>query len=176
MSAKLAARAERAGTLLVCRGELRHDPSNSARQRLFDDRSMSYWPRLIVTDADRRDDLCPPECFEPECPPGVGGEAGNGGRGDGDGDATGVPRAFLAERLRYLYIGARARAESIAQQRQPGLIETLVKQQIHETRYRDDIGACCFSSWCRTTSRMRRASSTASCWWSTATPPTCPGS
>jgi hypothetical protein len=25
---------------------------------------FSYWPRLIVTDADRHDDLCPPECRE----------------------------------------------------------------------------------------------------------------
>jgi len=25
---------------------------------------FSYWPRLIVTDADRHDDLCPPECCE----------------------------------------------------------------------------------------------------------------
>ena len=32
------------------------------RQRLFDSRNPSYWPRLIVTDADRRDDECPPEC------------------------------------------------------------------------------------------------------------------
>ena len=63
----LSMQADKAGTLLVCRSEIQRD--DSARQRLFDDRSMSYWPRLVVTDADRSDDRCPPECFEPG-PPG----------------------------------------------------------------------------------------------------------
>ncbi|MEJ8846843.1 CHAT domain-containing protein [Variovorax rhizosphaerae] len=141
MSSSLDAHAEASGTALVCRSELRHD--ESARQRLFDDRAMNYWPRLMVTDADRRDDLCPPECFTPPCPP----DNRNGPRTDDDGDdADGGSnsRAPIAERLRYIYIGSRARAESVMQQRQPGLIETLIKRQIHETRYQGDIGRMLF--------------------------------
>ena len=134
----LSALADNAGTLLVCKSELERD--DSARPRLFDDRALSYWPRLVVTDADRRDDLCPPECFKPDCPPGCGDDPQD--RDDADGE--GGPRAPLADRLRYLYIGARARAESVAQQRQPGLIETLVKQQIHVNRYDEDIGRMLF--------------------------------
>ena len=142
MSAKLAERAERAGTTLICQGELRHDKSNSARQRLFDDRSTSYWPRLIVTDADRRDDLCPPECYKSLCPP--GGADGAGIVAGSDGDEPVDPRSPIADRLRYWYIGARARAESVAQQRQPGLVETLVRQQIHVKAYQEDIGRMLF--------------------------------
>jgi CHAT domain-containing protein len=139
LSRKLGPQAEAAGTLLVCRTELQRD--DSARQRLFDDRAMSYWPRLIVTDADRRDDLCPPKCFLPNCTPGCCDDPCK----DRDEDADrSQPRAPIADRLRYLYVGARARAESVVQQRQPGLIETLMKQQIHINRYQEDIGRMLF--------------------------------
>lgn len=142
LSQTLGPQAETTGTRLVCRTELeRHD---SARPRLFDDRAMSYWPRLIVTDADRRDDLCPPECFQPDCPPGCHDDPCKDSDEDADQDPPGHPRAPVADRLRYLYVGARARAESVVQQRQPGLIETLVKQQIHVKRYQDDIGRMLF--------------------------------
>ena len=70
----------------------------------------------------------------------------SGKASDDDADAGGPhqPRAPIADRLRYLYIGARARAESVAQQRQPGLIESLVSQQIHVKRYQEDIGRMLF--------------------------------
>ncbi len=144
MSDKLAAQAEQHGTLLVCSHEL--DRGDGARQRLFDNRNLSYWPRLIVTDADRRDDLCPPECNED---PSDEGDADtkdgvSGGSSGEERSSGGGSRARIADRLRYVYIGARARAESVAQQRQPGLIETLVRQQIHVKTWQEDIGRMLF--------------------------------
>ena len=53
-------------------------------------------------------------------------------------------RAALADALRFLYVGQRARAESVVQQRQPGLIEALVRQQIHNTAWQEDIGRMLF--------------------------------
>ncbi len=46
--------------------------------------------------------------------------------------------------LRYVYLSARARAESVVQQRQPGLIETLVQQAIVDTSYRPDLAQTLF--------------------------------
>jgi len=159
MADKLAAAAERHGTLLVCQHEL--ERGESARQRLFDSRSVSYWPRLVVTDADRDDETCPPECFARQCPPecyedpcdcdDADDDAKDGGSDGKSGGTAGTKRpqdgdsrARIADRLRYLYIGARARAESVAQQRQPGLIETLVRQQIHVKTWQEDIGRMLF--------------------------------
>jgi len=106
MPARLNGVARRAGTLLVCRPEL--ECGEGMRPRLFDGGTQSYWPRLIITDA------------------------------DGDNERRG--RAVLAERLRFLYVGQRPRAESVVQQRQPGLIEALVRQQIDDTAWNEDIG------------------------------------
>jgi hypothetical protein len=127
---RLGALAAKQGTALVCRGELVR--GDGVRQRLFDDRNASYWPRLIITDADRRDDVCPPECA-----PGTPGSTGT--LGD-----TNPPTTAIADRLRFLYVGQRARAESVVQQRQPGLIEQLVRQQIHDARWNENFGRMLF--------------------------------
>ena len=50
----------------------------------------------------------------------------------------------LADTLKYLYLGQRARAESQLQQRQPGLIERLVQQQISSTVWNEDFGRMLF--------------------------------
>ncbi|WP_172843936.1 CHAT domain-containing protein [Variovorax sp. HW608] len=100
-------------TLLACNPELVQGPG--LRQRLFDARGASYWPRLIVTDADD-----PPAAPRPD----------------------GATR--LADRLRFLYVGQRARAETVVQQRQPSLIETLVRQQISQTQWNADFGRMLF--------------------------------
>jgi hypothetical protein len=110
MPARLDGVARRAGTLLVCRPEL--ECGEGMRPRLFDGGTQSYWPRLIITDA------------------------------DGDNERRG--RAVLAERLHFLYVGQRPRAESVVQQRQPGLIEALVRQQIDDTAWNEDIGRTLF--------------------------------
>ncbi|SDC44680.1 CHAT domain-containing protein [Variovorax sp. CF079] len=106
-------------TLLTCGSELIQ--GIGVRQRLFDNRGTSTWPRLIVTDAEDPNAECPPGC-------------------------TGQPqrRSGLANRLRFLYVGQRARAETVVQQRQPSLIETLVRQQITQTSWNQDFGRMLF--------------------------------
>ncbi len=126
LSDRLGLQAQKQHTALVCRRELVH--GEGLRQRLFDERSASYWPRLIITDADRDDERCPPASSP---------------RG-----AVGAPAAAtttaIADRLRFLFVGQRARAESVVQQRQPGLIEELVRQQIQDARWNENFGRALF--------------------------------
>ena len=124
---QLAAQAAKHGTMLVCRNELAQ--GEGLRQRLFDDRSSSYWPRLIIADADRNDDACPPDgAAVPQA----------------TADAGAPAAAPIADRLRFTYVGQRARAESVALQRQPGLIEQLVAQQLHNPTWNEDFGRMLF--------------------------------
>jgi CHAT domain-containing protein/pimeloyl-ACP methyl ester carboxylesterase len=94
------------------------------RQRLFDGRGNSYWPRLMITDADRQDGDCVPA--------------------PAPGTVTSPQRAALASRLHYLYVGQRARAESVVQQRQPGLVEKLVERQVMSMVYDADFSRTLF--------------------------------
>jgi CHAT domain-containing protein len=94
------------------------------RQRLFDGRGGTYWPRLMISDADRPESDCPPTAADKALGP--------------------VPRTSLAERLHYLYVGQRARAESVVQQRQPGLVEKLVERQVMVMRYDADFSRTLF--------------------------------
>ncbi len=89
------------------------------RQRLHDTAEASYWPRIIVTDADRTEEnaLAPP-ALKP----------------------TEQAEAPIADRLRFMYVGTRARAETIVQQRQPSLIETLVRRQIASHKWDPEFG------------------------------------
>ncbi len=114
---RLAAQAALQQTQLVCRAEL--ERGEGVRQRLFDAGNGAYWPRLIVTDA--ADDATRVA-----------------------GSADGAPATALADTLHFLYVGARARAESVLQQRQPGLIEKLVRQQIHDRIWKKDFGRMLF--------------------------------
>lgn len=114
LSTQLAAQAEKQGTALHCQNELQQ--GEGFRQRLFDDGNSSYWPRLIITDADRS-------------------EAQN---------AVAQGAAPLADRLRFVFVGQRARAESVALQRQPGLIEQMVAQQIGNPIWNEDFGRMLF--------------------------------
>ena len=136
---KLDTLTKRYGTLLVCRPDLEY--GDGWRPRLFDRGDQSYWPRLIVTDADRREGEGPPPFYDNPAPdPGA----------DASREPVGAPqsperrRTALANRLRFLYVGQRARAESVVQQRQPGLIETLVRQQIHTAVWQEDFGRMLF--------------------------------
>ncbi|MDM0011608.1 CHAT domain-containing protein [Variovorax sp. J22P168] len=113
LAPRLADAAAARDTVLACSGELLQGVG--LRQRLFDTRGASYWPRLVVTDADDQPGVARPE---------------------------GASR--LANRLRFLYVGQRARAETVVQQRQPSLIETLVQQQISQTRWNSDFGRMLF--------------------------------
>ena len=113
MAPALTAYAAQQGALLVCGDTL--EQGEGVRQRLFDSRSGSYWPRLMVTNADRLTD---------------------------PGHRDNVSR--VADRLRFLYIGQRARAETVVQQRQPGLVEMLVRQQIQSAVWQDSFGRMLF--------------------------------
>ncbi len=89
------------------------------RHRLLDGRGGGYWPRLMISDADR-----PTE-------PGVSSAMQPGSQKP-------------AENLRYLYLGQRARAESVVQQRQPGLVEQLVESQVGLGHYEADFSRTLF--------------------------------
>ncbi len=122
---RLASAAARLQTQLVCSPAL--ERGEGRRQRLFDSGAGSYWPRLIVTAADGRRRTDAP---------------------DADDDATArngaAPVTALADTLKFLYLGQRARAESQLHQRQPGLIERLVQQQIGSTLWDEDFGRMLF--------------------------------
>ncbi len=84
-------------------------------QRLDASQVVAYWPRLVVTDADESGEPCPPKS----------------GRS-------------LAERLRFAYLGQRARSETIVHQRQPGLVESLVEKAIRGSTYSADLARTLF--------------------------------
>jgi triacylglycerol esterase/lipase EstA (alpha/beta hydrolase family) len=86
-----------------------------SRPRLYVGGGGNYWPRLSITDADARED-----------------------------GSVDQPRTAVADRLRFLYVGQRARAESVVQQRQPGLIEQIVKRQIGVRVWQEDFGRMLF--------------------------------
>ncbi|MEI7968817.1 MAG: CHAT domain-containing protein [Betaproteobacteria bacterium] len=85
------------------------------RYRLDAPESNGYWPRLIVTDA------------QP-------GEAAGGQPGS----------ARVAQRLRFLYLAQRARAESVENQRQPGVVEALVATSVARPAYSEDLSRTLF--------------------------------
>ena len=93
-------------------------------QRLDASPGVAYWPRLEVTDADQREEfLSPPEGAEP---------------------LAAKPRRAFAERLRFAYLGQRARSETTLHQRQPGLAESLVESSIRESTYVEDLSRTLF--------------------------------
>lgn len=141
----------------------------SQRRRLTSSASNGYWPRLIVTDADRDENqLCAPECYEPRLPIGLSSElrdricnrdkpcdcpACSGKKNEattrtGDGAAKSVceegPSGYLPVRLKYVFLSQRARAESIVLQRQPGLIEKLLRSHLTNPRFDERLGKLLF--------------------------------
>ncbi len=97
---------------------------NGFSQRLDASQGVAYWPRLEVTDADQREEcLSPPEGTEP---------------------LAAKPRRAFAERLRFAYLGQRARSETTLHQRQPGLVESLVESSIRESTYVEDLSRTLF--------------------------------
>jgi len=106
------------GTRIEAGTELRE--GEGVRPRLQVSESFGYWPRLIVTAADRSED----DSEEPD-------------RGEP------LPTA-LAERLKYVLLSERARAEAIVEQRQPGLVEALVRDAIKSVKFDRDISRTLF--------------------------------
>ncbi|MCC4115852.1 CHAT domain-containing protein [Aromatoleum toluclasticum] len=89
-----------------------------ARPRLSVSAPFGNWPHMMVT-ADG-------------CPADAGAPVPEGGS-----------RA-IATRLKYVFLSERARAESILQQRQPGLVEALVRNAITQDRYNADLSRTLF--------------------------------
>jgi CHAT domain-containing protein len=114
----LAARIDRLGVRLEVPQEL--DRGMGIRQRLDDSRVIAYWPRMIVTDA-----AAGPDDFA-------------GARPRGDDGHKPRQQTAIAERLRFVHVGQRARAETIVQQRQPGLLESLIARQIQVHSYQPE--------------------------------------
>ncbi|MEZ5449275.1 MAG: CHAT domain-containing protein [Thiolinea sp.] len=109
-----------------------------------------YWPRLMVTDAENTGEQCPAECYQdrilsPIPRPVLESWKQQLGVEDKPRDASAdYPTHVLAERLKYVYLSERARAEAIVQQRQPGLIEALIKDAIRSSEHKADISRTLF--------------------------------
>jgi CHAT domain-containing protein len=88
------------------------------RHRLDAAQATGYWPRLIVTNA------------AIEQPP--------------DDPQDGRPGVQLASQLSFSFLGERARAETLQQQRQSGLVEKLVEGSIHNPDTNEDLSRTLF--------------------------------
>ena len=97
------------------------------RHRLLDGRGGGYWPRLMITDADAPSDFA--------------SVAKASAKASANPDTSANQPA---QNLRYLYLGQRARAESVVQQRQPGLVEQLVASQVGRGQYDADFSRTLF--------------------------------
>lgn len=105
----------RYGTRVEADRELRQGKGFS--QRLDASQGVAYWPRLEVTDADQREESA---------------------------TTAAKPRRAIAQRLRFAYLGQRARSETTLHQRQPGLVESLVESSIRESTYVEDLSRTLF--------------------------------
>ena len=142
------------------------------RERLSVDSDLGHWSRLIVTDADAADAVCPPECYElryqspippellrrltakdrPSAKQGAGsarGEAADRAQPDDasaarPSDASAAEARYYPERLKYLSLSARARAETVVQQHQSGLIEAIIRDQRQNAAYDAKLGRMLF--------------------------------
>lgn len=119
--------AQRCKTQLICHNELMQ--GDGLRHRLFDGGGASYWPRLIITRSDQCDNAIAAAGAGPLALPSA---------------ATAVTPAAIADQLRYIYVGQRARAETVALQRQPGLVEALVAAQIGNPQWNEAFGRTLF--------------------------------
>lgn len=130
------------------------------RQRLNERTTGSgYWSRLMVTDADQDDSECPAHCYENKLLSSIPQQVLDAVKAQtrpvnedvvagSDGQTTKSPKLAqphaVAERIKYVYLSERARAEAIIQQRQPGLIEALIKEAIKDSHYNPDISRTLF--------------------------------
>ncbi len=124
--------------------ELRY--GDGVRPRLSLSAGASYWPRLMISDADRGEEECPASCFDARVVSTVPPEALSRlmklhGYQKAEPDAawsSKPPRPRYAERLKFVFLSERARAEAVVQQRQPGLIESLISAEVTSCAYDKD--------------------------------------
>lgn len=126
------------------------------RQRLSVSPFSDYWPRLVVCDADREDTDFPADATTPRFQPPIPPENLRQllriyGCADKVSDGSlptpfwleNAPTIRYASRLKFIYMGDKARAESIVQIRQPGLVEKLCDDRLKSrspTLYAKDSG------------------------------------
>ncbi|MBL8436480.1 MAG: CHAT domain-containing protein [Zoogloea sp.] len=126
------------------------------RQRLDSAPFTDYWPRLVACDADAETTACGPESVTPRVQIPIPRDALRRilslyGHADEVRNGqlpipTGLdvpPTTHYAERIKFIYMGERARAESIVQQRQPGLVETFTRSALNgpnSTAYTRELG------------------------------------
>jgi CHAT domain-containing protein len=122
---RLGARIDAAATLTVGEGVL---------DRLNIDGDMGHWSRLIVTDADARD--TDESTAGPDKAAGVPSAT--------PAEASPAESRYYPERLKYVVLSPRARAEAVVQQRQPGLIETIIRDQRRNPAYDPRLGQILF--------------------------------
>ncbi len=118
-----------------------------------------YWSRMIVTDADQQDSDCGPHCYENKLVSPIPQQVLDAVKAQSrvldeqPAESTSLeikppklikPPYAVAERIKYVYLSERARAEAINQQRQPGLIEALIKEAIKDSRYNREISHTLF--------------------------------
>lgn len=130
--------------------------TDSARERLSLQPGSDYWPRLQISDADREETHCGGECYDIRLRHSIPPDALRQiltlyGRQEDAGALrtrlplpTGLdlpPLLRYAERFKLVYMGERASAPVVIQQRQPGLVEQLVAQAVaRPDATRDDPG------------------------------------
>ena len=114
------------------------------RRRLSVAAGSGYWPRLIITNADAVENACPPECYSVRNTTPIPAEAQDALlrlHGVEKPKRRGAPpKRPLPERIRFLFLSQRARAEKVAHQTQPRLIEQFVDGATRDTRYTAEIG------------------------------------
>ncbi|MBL8488552.1 MAG: CHAT domain-containing protein [Rhodocyclaceae bacterium] len=150
---RLGARIEAAPTLAEGEGVL---------DRLAVASEMGHWSRLIVTDADAPETPCPPECYEvrvqsplprevlerlcrqARCAEEAAGAAPAPAAAGKPADAAPAASRYYPERLKYVFLSERARAEMVWQRRQPGLIEALIAAQRGSTAHDAELGHTLF--------------------------------
>lgn len=126
------------------------------RQRLDAAPFSDYWPRLVACDADAEAAAYGPDSVTPRVQIpiprdalrrilslyGHADEVRNGQLPIPSGLDV-PPTTHYAERIKFIYMGERARAESIVQQRQPGLVETFTRSALNgpnSTAYNRELG------------------------------------
>ncbi|MBK7565727.1 MAG: CHAT domain-containing protein [Propionivibrio sp.] len=107
--------------------------------RLSVDGDLGHWSRLIVTDADAS------ETDDSDDRDGSNNSpAPQSGEPSKPADASPGESRYYPERLKYVFLSQRARAEALVQQRQPGLIEAIIRDQRRNPAYDPKLGQTLF--------------------------------
>lgn len=102
------------------------------RVRLSVHSRTSFWPQMSVTDA-KEEAQKTPEHEKSDLSSKVQAIL------DEQKSAATPNKSPIATHLKYVFLSERARAEAVVQQRQPGLVESLISKAIRDSRYQPEI-------------------------------------